>query len=1309
MANIKWTSFPLVGTAGATSTLVGLSAGANVRLSLSATPSASGVALWDANVNFSANNFIDGYASTATAVGLTTLTVASPYYQVFTGSTTQTVQLPVTSTLALGQSWLIVNKSSGNVTVTSSGGNIIQVVEANNSVLVVCISLAGTTAASWVSNYSISSGGVSSITGTANQVIASASTGNITLSLPQSIATTSSPTFNALSLTTNLIFDPAATRYIYLNTALSGNSSALALQAGALSASTGGSIVLRGAGDGTNTGGIDFSYGTTFPTTSTYFRFTASGFGAGTLLATIGASGSFFARDTSIMNSITANSAALTLNNNSSQANQVSYGLIANNLSSGTNATRYGVQTNVTANDAGVGSLFGFQSNVLTNRSGGGTITNFAGAWNAVTTGSGASTATNLAYYGSRNTVVSQYTGETANIYGCYGAATGASASAAVYALQGIASGVGTGTFGLYAQASGASTANYGVYATASGATTNWGVYSGAGTNYFSGNVSIGNTTPTNPLTVTGAGSFTTSVQATNLGVGTTPSGTTGRIVLDGSPGIYTATENSGIFYLNNGALSVGSGGSVLLYGSTHATKPCWVTIGIANAAAKFAINAQALGAGNDLFTVDAAQGNVSSLGSYTAGTSTGSATPTFKAFSPTGSSGSTSLTAANNAGNYANVLTNASTSAARTWTLPDASGTIALTSGASGIVNGGTANQLAYYATTGTAVSGLTSANNGLLVTSGTGVPSIGNAILADITINGVTAGLGNGSVATATAFGVSALPSNAAANNTAIGYHAQESVTTSSGNTACGAYALQYHTTREFNTAFGSEALRGAAGTNTSFANSAFGYQAIKAVTSGGNLCAFGSQSMFNTTSAQRCVAMGNVSMVNLVSGVSNTGVGTAAFSALLGSYNTGMGDNVGQSGATGGVDITTGSSNSLFGYNASGDNLATTGAIAIGANAVTTIATGVTSSDAGPGIAIGSASFPVGFRGDGTIYTGNMWRAKINGTQYMIPLLADGSTVIPASSGGTGITSLGAGVATWLGTPSSANLAAAVTDETGTGALVFGTSPTFTTQLTSPTVITTGAANTQKEFTANSGASITINPSDGAYQTITLTANTTITLGTVPSAATEREFILELRQDGTGGRTVTWSNITFATNSGANPAINTTAGGSTFIGVSGTSSAWVGYPVNQGVGVTDGSDAAAGYIGQVITSTLAIGSATALTTATDKTITSITLTAGDWMVSGNVGFIAAAGTLPTVLTASISATNNTQATSPNGGAFAQLGLAFTAASTNVLTLAATRVNITSTTTYYLVGTATFTVSTLTGYGSITARRFR
>lgn len=64
--------------------------------------------------------------------------------------------------------------------------------------------------------------------------------------------------------------------------------------------------------------------------------------------------------------------------------------------------------------------------------------------------------------------------------------------------------------------------------------------------------------------------------------------------------------------------------------------------------------------------------------------------------------------------------------------------------------------------------------------------------------------------------------------------------------------------------------------------------------------------------------------------------------------------------------------------------------------------------------------------------------------------VVLTTDVSGTLPVANGGTGITSLGAGVATWLGTPSSANLAAAITDETGTGALVFATSPTFVTPI-------------------------------------------------------------------------------------------------------------------------------------------------------------------------------------------------------------------------------------------------------------------
>ena len=102
-----------------------------------------------------ANNFLEGYSATTTAAATTTLTASSNYFQFFTGSTTQTVALPVTSTLVLGQSFYIVNNSTGVVTVQSSGGNTIQAMASGSTLLVTCILTSGTSAASWNAQYLI--------------------------------------------------------------------------------------------------------------------------------------------------------------------------------------------------------------------------------------------------------------------------------------------------------------------------------------------------------------------------------------------------------------------------------------------------------------------------------------------------------------------------------------------------------------------------------------------------------------------------------------------------------------------------------------------------------------------------------------------------------------------------------------------------------------------------------------------------------------------------------------------------------------------------------------------------------------------------------------------------------------------------------------------------------------------------------------------------------------------------------------------------------------------------------------------------
>ena len=94
-------------------------------------------------------NATQAYTTTATAAGTTTLTASSTLLQFFTGSTTQTVVLPVVSTLTTGQRYEIHNNSSGAITVNSSGSNLVATVPAGVTTVCTCILITGTTAASW--------------------------------------------------------------------------------------------------------------------------------------------------------------------------------------------------------------------------------------------------------------------------------------------------------------------------------------------------------------------------------------------------------------------------------------------------------------------------------------------------------------------------------------------------------------------------------------------------------------------------------------------------------------------------------------------------------------------------------------------------------------------------------------------------------------------------------------------------------------------------------------------------------------------------------------------------------------------------------------------------------------------------------------------------------------------------------------------------------------------------------------------------------------------------------------------------------
>lgn len=90
------------------------------------------------------------------------------------------------------------------------------------------------------------------------------------------------------------------------------------------------------------------------------------------------------------------------------------------------------------------------------------------------------------------------------------------------------------------------------------------------------------------------------------------------------------------------------------------------------------------------------------------------------------------------------------------------------------------------------------------------------------------------------------------------------------------------------------------------------------------------------------------------------------------------------------------------------------------------------------------------------------------------------------------GSEVSGLGTNVSTFLGTPTSANLLAAITDETGTGALVFANTPTFVTPVLG------AATGTSVNLSGNvRGASFNVGASAGVDASIVIPAVATITV--------------------------------------------------------------------------------------------------------------------------------------------------------------------------------------------------------------------
>ena len=140
---------------------------------------------------------------------------------------------------------------------------------------------------------------------------------------------------------------------------------------------------------------------------------------------------------------------------------------------------------------------------------------------------------------------------------------------------------------------------------------------------------------------------------------------------------------------------------------------------------------------------------------------------------------------------------------------------------------------------------------------------------------------------------------------------------------------------------------------------------------------------------------------------------------------------------------------------------------------------------------------------------------------------------------------------------------------------------------------------------------------------------------------------------------------------------------------------------------VGVTDGSNANAGVVGEYISAQVTAPT-TGLTSTSTTNVTSISLTAGDWDVWGVVSYSYNTGTIATKTFAGISTTSSTLS-SAAAGYSALIDATQTAGDGLTMVAPPLRINVSTTTTVYLIGYCTFTVSTAGIGGFIRARRVR
>lgn len=142
---------------------------------------------------------------------------------------------------------------------------------------------------------------------------------------------------------------------------------------------------------------------------------------------------------------------------------------------------------------------------------------------------------------------------------------------------------------------------------------------------------------------------------------------------------------------------------------------------------------------------------------------------------------------------------------------------------------------------------------------------------------------------------------------------------------------------------------------------------------------------------------------------------------------------------------------------------------------------------------------------------------------------------------------------------------------------------------------------------------------------------------------------------------------------------------------------------------IGTASNTARPAGSVGELIESEVLVGAAVSLTNNTAANVTSIALTAGNWLVWGNAAYLSGASTSITTFSSAVSLTSAAFETVPSSGSVqTQRSAAFVpGAATSVYPVGMRRLSLSGTTTVYLIGFSNFTVSTMSAYGYIGAIR--